>query len=384
MPPGGRVEVVTGFERIEYLHWIHGRPEAATHDLGSSDLRGEGPLQEGIVPEALAGLPDPDPETDLSELLAAVYGVAPENVLPTAGAMLANVVAAGTTLSAAPEDEADVESDGLGSGPRVLVEKPGYEPLIATPQSLGAEVDRFLRPAEEDYALDPDRVGGAATGETVLVSVTNRHNPSGALSDRETLAAAAERAGEEEARLLVDEVYAPYTTDPTEGAFGGVTAAGIDDAVVTSSLTKFFGLGGLRIGWIVADTGFVDRARDVLAHVPTRAEPSVALARRALYNREDLARRSRELLAKNADHLATFVADRPDVTGPVYGDNTYAFLEYDGADGDAVAAAAEKRDLLVVPGRFFDDPDRFRVSLGRDPDHVEAALSVLDEVLEDL
>jgi aspartate/methionine/tyrosine aminotransferase len=166
--------------------------------------------------------------------------------------------------------------------------------------------------------------------------------------------------------LLVDEVYAPYTTDPTEGAFGGVTAAGIDDAVVTSSLTKFFGLGGLRIGWIVADTGFVDRAR------------------RALYNREDLARRSRELLAKNADHLATFVADRPDVTGPVYGDNTYAFLEYDGADGDAVAAAAEKRDLLVVPGRFFDDPDRFRVSLGRDPDHVEAALSVLDEVLEDL
>jgi aspartate/methionine/tyrosine aminotransferase len=375
---------VTGFERIEYLHWIHGRPEAATYDLGSSDLRGAGPLQSGVVPDRLAGLPDPDPETELGELLAAVYGVDPENVLPTAGATHANVVAAGTALSVAPEEGGDVESDGLGSGPRILVEKPGYEPLTATPESLGAEVDRFLRPAEEDYALDPERVGGAATGETVLVSVTNRHNPSGQLTDRETLSAAAERAAEADARLLVDEVYAPYTTDPTEGAFGGVTAAGADGAVVTGSLTKFHGLGGLRVGWVVADADFVERAREVVAHVPAVAEPSVALARRALYNRETLARQSRELLAENARLLAEFVADRPGLTGPVSPDSTYAFLDFEGADGDAVAAAAEERDLLVVPGRFFDDPDRFRVSLGRDTDHVAEALSVLGETLDDL
>lgn len=183
-------------------------------------------------------------------------------------------------------------------------------------------------------------------------------------------------------RLLVDEVYAPMVAEPGDGPFGGVTAAGLERTVVTGSLTKFHGLGGLRIGWLVADAEFVATAREVAYHFGALAAPSTALAERALAHRESIERQSRELLRTNHAQLSSFVDGRDDVVGEVPPDSTYAFLGHEEADGDEVVAAANDRDLVVVPGRFFDDDDRFRVSLGRDPDHVSAALSVLGEVLD--
>jgi len=360
------------FSRIEYLHWIEGRPGAADYDLATSDLRGSGPLQEDVVPEALVGLPDPPADVDLESQIAEVYGVEPGEVLVTAGATLANALAAGAALSMG-EDRT-----------QVLVEKPGYEPLRATPRAFGGEVNRFLRRADAGYALDADRVGAALDDEPALVSVTNRHNPSGRHSGRERLAATAEVVADPGGYLLVDEVYAPFVTEAGDGPFGGVTAAGLDGTVVTSSLTKFHGLGGLSLGWLVADREFVSAAREVAAHLPAVSRPSRALARRALFNADRLARRSRELLRNNHAELAAFVAGRDDLVGTVPDGSTYAFLGHDERDGDAVTAAAEKRGLLVVPGRFFDDPDRFRVSLGRGNDQVSGALSVLGEALDAL
>jgi len=361
------------FPRIEYLHWIDGRTEDVTYDLATSDLRGSA-APGGVVPDRLEDLPDPETNLDLDERVAAAYGVGTENVLVTPGATMANAIGVAAALSAAGE-RADERR-------QVLVEKPGYEPLLATPEGFGARVDRFRRPPGEEYDLEPDRVAAAARDDLALVTVTNRHNPSGRLVGRERLAATAEVVAETGGRLLVDEVYAPMVADPRDGAFGGVTAAGLEDAVVTGSLTKFHGLGGLRVGWLVADDEFVATARQVAYHFGALASPSTALAGRALANRESLERRSRELLRTNHAELSSFVEGRDDVVGEVHPGSTYAFLGHEVADGDEVVAAAQDRGLLVVPGRFFDDHERFRVSLGRDPDHVSAALSVLGEVLD--
>ncbi|PSQ16935.1 pyridoxal phosphate-dependent aminotransferase [Halobacteriales archaeon QS_8_69_26] len=386
------------FPRIDYLHWIEGRPDAATYDLGSSDLRGSGPLQEGPVPDRLADLPDPPDDVDLEGQVADEYGVGRESVLLAPGASVANVVALAAALNLAVDADAAPGEPTVATGEsRVLVEKPGYEPLLETPRGLGANVDRFLRRAGDDYRLDSDRIRAAVVEDTALTVVTNRHNPSGNLADRDTLAAAAEAARSEGAYLLVDEVYAPFVdpadagtvrvgsgadSGPTGGAFGGPTAAGIDGAVVTGSLTKFHGLGGLRVGWVVADPEFVEAARVVAAHVPGFSEPGRVLGRRAFAAGDRLAEEARSLLRENAALLAEFVDGRDDLSGPVFDGATYAFLDHDRADGDAVAAAAEERDLLVVPGRFFQEPGRFRVSLGRDPDHVADALDVLGETLD--
>jgi len=355
------------FPPIDYLEWIAGRPEAALYDLGSSDLRGDREFEPVAVPPSLADLPDPPAGVSVETLVATEYGVHPEQVLVTAGASQANVIAAATAIE-------DCEA------PTVLVEKPGYEPLVRTPQGLGATVERFLRP--DAHELDVDRAANAMTGETCLVTVTNRHNPSGRLTDRETLAELAARAGEHDARLLVDEVYAPYVADDDrrDGAFGGPTAAGVENAVVTGSLTKFFGLGDLRLGWLVADREFVEAARRVAFHLPSVAGTSRALAMRALYGAEALAERKRDLLAANARLLAEFVEASPAVSGTVPSGSSFAFLGHELVDGDELVTAAGDEGVLVVPGRFFGDPQRVRVSLGHAPEEMETALATLAAV----
>lgn len=378
------------FPRLEYLEWISGRPAVALYDLGSSDLRGERDHEPSAVPAPLEDLDDPPVGATVELQLAQEYGVDPEQVLVTPGATTANLLAAAATVRLA-KTELDSESEGRAAyTPRILVEKPGYEPLIKTPRGVGAAVDRFLR--EADYELDPDRVAGAMTPDTALVTVTNRHNPSGRLTDRPTLESLADVVQNEGARLLVDEVYAPYVTGTQSGeggtdaerAFGGVTAAGIEGTVVTGSLTKFYGLGDLRIGWLIADPEFVDAARSIEYHVAGVAGPSRALARRALHNTEQLGERARTLLAQNADLLSEFVAARDDVEGVVEPGSSFAFLDPVGISGDRLAEAAWEAGVLVVPGRFFDDPGRVRVSLGRTTESVAAGLDALGEVLDTL
>ena len=373
------------FPRIDYVHWILPRIEAATHDLGSSDLRPESGGGDRVVPPRLADLPTPG--ADLRTLVAEAYGVDAEQVLVTPGASVANALAAAAALGEA----AAAGTDGTGRGGagaragRVLVEKPGYEPHVATPRGLGATVDRYRR--GESWALDPDRIRAAAMDETCLVVASNRHNPSGARADRETLAAAAEAAATADARLLVDEVYAPYGRADAgdEGAFGGPTAAGLPNAVVTGSLTKFWGLGSLRVGWLVADPAFVERAREVAVHLPAVAGPSRTLARRALAAHETLAADQRARCLENHELLRSFVEDRSELDGPVFDGCPFALLAHESADGESVAAAAWEEGLLVAPGRFFGAPSGgVRVSLGLPPERAEDALSTFGDVLDGL
>lgn len=360
---------------IAYLEWIAGRPEAAAHDLGSSDLQAfpqDSPL------EALDGFPDPPAETTLEEQLADVYAVRPDQIHVTAGATHANLLVMATALQFERQHSQDRNS------PRVLVETPGYEPLVKTPIGLGAEVDRI--PRGTDGQLDPDTIVDAADdGSVDLITLTNRHNPSGTMTDRETLASVADIASQIDAFCLVDEVYAPYApTSRGERGFGGVTATGLPNTVVTGSFTKFHGLGGLRIGWVVGPAAFVDRLSSVAWYTPVVADTSRALGRRALFNAETIADQSRDLIERNHDLLSSFVDSRTDLTGTVPDGCPFATLACTHADGDRVTRVAWEQDLLVIPGRFFDAPERIRISLGGQTDEMKQALDVLGSVLDSL
>ncbi|WP_323676322.1 pyridoxal phosphate-dependent aminotransferase [Halorubellus sp. PRR65] len=374
------------FPAIEYLSWIDGRPDEVAYDLASSDLR-PATQADGPIPDRLTDRADPPGDPRLDALVADQYGVSPDEVLVTAGATNANALAfavAAQRLARDPERTtatSDIGPDDDASTSRILVEKPGYEPLTATPKGFGARVDRFMRP---QGVLDPARVDGALTDATDLVAVTDRHNPTGRRADRDALAATADLVADADARLLVDEVYAPFTTSPTDDPFGAPSMAGTDGVVATGSLTKFLGFGGLRIGWLVADPQFVAAAERVRHHLPSVASPSVALARRTFHHLDDLAADRRRRIQRNHDLLADFAADHHDLAGHVHDGATYALLEHDAVDGDTLTDRALDADVLVVPGRFFDRPDAVRVSLGRPTQQGSAALDALADVLDDL
>ena len=370
------------FPRIDYVDWVLPRIEAAEHDLGSSDLSPEEPTEpDAVVPPRLADRETPD--RTVRSLVAEEYGVPTERVLVTAGTSSANLLAAATALEARG---AQTDADRPGS---ILVEKPGYEPHAATPRGLGANVDRFLRTRDTAYDVEPDRIEAAMRPDTQLVTVSNRHNPSGRRVDRETLSRCAAVAREHDAHLLVDEVYAPYGRrhiDRDGHAFGAPTAAGIDGAVATGSLTKILGFGGLRIGWLVADEPFVERAREVAVHLSDVARPSRLLARRALHAAPEIGVAARDRCVRNADLLQSFLADHDHLTGRTFEGCPFGFVrsEREGVDGDALSEAAEAAGVLVAPGRFFGADEGVRVALGRPTDAVRAALDVFGESVAEL
>lgn len=369
------------FPGVDYLGWVFEHEGTTTYSLASSGLTtGEGsssvgePPMQTVIPPQLEGRSDDANDRTLEELIAERYGVPPDHVVVTAGASHANL------LALAGEHRLATEQGTPDDPVRVAVERPTYEPLYRSAEPVGAEVVRFDR----GDVFDPDPT---VPRESDVMVVTNRHNPSGRHANRADLERLAAAAAEADTRLLVDEVYAPYTSEPRTGdgtAFGGPTAAGLPDTVVTSSLTKFFGLGGLCLGWIVADPAFVRACLPAFSHTPVVATPSRALGRRAMLAADEIAADARTVLRANHAALASFVDDRDDLHGAVPAGSPFAFLRHGSADGDAVVDAAMEHDVLVTPGRFFDDPSGVRVALGRAPEHVEPALARFAQALDSL
>src|SRR5205807_8236544 len=171
----------------------------------------------------------------LVEALAQHRHVSPDNVVTVSG---------GTSMANHLAMAALVDH-----GDDVLIEEPTYDPLLAVAEYLGANIKRFPRKFEDGFNVDIDGLEKQITPGTRLIVLTNLHNPSSALVDDATLRKIGALARNVGARVLVDEVYleAMFENAP-------VSAISIDpEFVVTSSLTKGYGLSGLRCGWIFAE-----------------------------------------------------------------------------------------------------------------------------------
>lgn len=371
------------FPPITFRQWHEQRADNGEYDLLSTSLNRPGARSGGIVPAPLRDLSSPEDGASVKELVAREYDVSPRNVAVTGRCQHANFL----VLAAVRDLAEGVAGPPSRDSNRVLVETPTYEPLGETPKGFDLRVDRFERRPEDGYTIDPTRVKQATTDETALVIVTNRHNPSGRLIPPETLRDLADLAADHDALLQVDEVFSPFvrrTPDAPRTAFGGPTVAGIPNVVVTSSLTKFHGLYDVNVGWVVAEDPVAERVRTIEDHTNVTARPNRQLAARALANSERFRRESREMLRQKNDLLTSFVAHREDLSGDVATDHMFAFLEHEDADGDGVADAAIDEGVLVYPGRFFGDADRFRVSLGYDLAQCRDGLAALGDALDNL
>lgn len=303
----------------------------------------------------------------LRERLAKRSGVTSDWVMTAAGTSMANHIALAATL--VPGDEA-------------LVEHPTYELLVSTLQYLGVDVKFFERRMENDFRVEPEEVERQMTPQTRMIVLTNLHNPTGALIDQSTLRAVGEVAKQNHAYVLVDEVYleAMYECRPQAAVHLG------DHFLVTSSLTKGFGLSGLRCGWILANPELTDRMWHINdLYGVNAAHPAELLSVIALDNIGRVEARAKALLQANRPALDAFLQSRDDIECVRAEFGTVAFPRLRKGSVDALdRLLRQKYETAVVPGSYFDMPQHFRLGIGGDPEMTSIALERLGAALDEL
>lgn len=272
----------------------------------------------------------------LLEAIAGLKGVKPDSVVHAAGTSMANHLAMAALF--APGEE-------------VLIEEPTYGLLLDAAQYLGAKVRRFQRRFEENYALDPEEVASNLTAETRVIVITNMHNPSSALASEESVRAIGGLARGAGARVLVDEVYLECLHHPSATSavhFG-------DQFVVTSSLTKAYGLSGLRCGWILAEPKLAEqmwRLNDLFAATPVHIAELLSV--RAIEQIEKFARRGDALIEENRSAMVEELEGHPAIEFASSGVGTTIFPRL--RRGDVAEFCEFLRDgyeTSVVPGSYF-------------------------------
>jgi aspartate/methionine/tyrosine aminotransferase len=302
----------------------------------------------------------------LQDRLARYTGVPPECVFAAAGTSMANHMAMAACFN--PGDE-------------VLIEHPTYESLESTAVYLGAKIRRFERRLEDGFRIDPAEVERQTTAATKLIILTNLHNPTGAYADESAVRAVGETAKARGARVLMDEVYleAFYEKRPRPAFLYG------DQFVVTSSLTKAFGLSGLRCGWVLAEQEIVDRLwriNDLYAGTP--AHPAELLSVIALDDLDKIAARAKKLLEQNRRSLNAFLDSRTDLDFYRPGEGTIVFPKLRSGDVEGlVRLLREKYETSVVPGNYFGMPQHFRIGIGGEPEMTRVGLERLGLALNE-
>jgi aspartate/methionine/tyrosine aminotransferase len=268
----------------------------------------------------------------------------------------------------------------LEPGDEVVIEKPTYGLLLDVAHYLGARIRRVARAFENNFDIPLPELKQAITPATRLIVLSNLHNPSGALLSRETLGkvgALAERVG---ARVLVDEVYLEMLFDRGADSFSlGETF------LVTSSLTKAYGLSGLRCGWILAPPELAHRIwrlNDLFA--ATAAHPAERMSVMAFDHLAQFRERARTLLTTNRALLDSFLDSRADLEFFRPPAGTVVFPRLTTGEPKAFfRLLREKYETSVVPGEFFEAPCHFRLGIGGPSANLQGGLERLGTALDE-
>jgi len=255
----------------------------------------------------------------------------------------------------------------LGAEDHAIVETPCYESAVELARSTGADVDEWRRRYEEGWAHDLDGLERSLRRNTRLLYINQPHNPTGTLMDRSTFERAAELARSHGLVLFADEVYRELEHDPADRLPG---ACDLDEhAVSLGSISKSYGLPGLRLGWLVTRNGAI---RDAIMRIKDytticSSAPSEVLTAIALRNRHVLIERNLAIVQRNLPlldafferHHDTFEWVRP-IASPI------GFPHVNGvADVDEMCARLAELGVLLLPGSVYDQPSHVRVGFGR-------------------
>ena len=310
----------------------------------------------------------------LRQNIARLYqGGRPENVLVTVGAIEANYLVLKTLL--APGDE-------------IVVMLPNYMQIWGLAKNHGLALKTFHLREETGWTPDLAELESVVTGSTRLIAVCNPNNPTGSVLSESEMDAIVNLAGRVGSWILADEVYAGaerLTDEETPSFYGRY-----DKALVTGSLSKAYGLPGLRIGWVVAPAGIVD---DIWArHEYTTISATMLsnqLAALALSPevRPWLLRRTRSYIRRGYPVLRSWMDLHPgsfSLRPPDAGAIAFIRYHFEVSSTRLVERLALEKSVLIVPGDHFGIDHFVRVSFGLPHSYLQSALGRFHDMIEEL
>lgn len=356
------------FDAIEYMEWVKTQPKA------EYDLR-----RSGVDRYPLKNLSFPFEETELTghnvygyppllDELALRYGVSPENVISCLGTSQALFLACAALLR---------------EGDEVVVEDPAYEPLLSVPVSLGAKLLRLDRSFDAGYAWEPEDLKRCLNSRSRLVILTNLHNPSGNYQSPDKIREAARLVSEYGGWVLLDEVYLEFL----EGERAASALCQANNIIVISSLTKVYGLGGIRSGWVIAPPDISAVMRRIIDHIHVEhVYLSEKIALHVLKNLDTIKAYHKPRLQKNLSLMRDFMRSEAGLSWvePDGGIVCFPRLEMEPDSGRFCKHLRDRYDTAVVPGRFFGAPRHFRLAYGVKTEILEQGLENMSRALRDM
>jgi aspartate/methionine/tyrosine aminotransferase len=344
--------------------------ESGVHPLSVRELVDDPAVLEEVLDTPLH-YPQANGIVELRENIAALYpGATPDNVLVTVGCIEANFVTLQTMV--APGEE-------------IAVMVPNYMQIWGVAQNLGIKVKTFQLREELGWGPDLDQLNDVVSEKTKLIAVCNPDNPTGHIltgEEMEAIVSAADRVG---AWLLADEVYsgAERLTDTQTPSFWGR----YDKVLAMNSLSKAYGLPGLRIGWVVGPVDAVDdiwaRHEYVTISAPMLSNVLAAIALSPGV-RPRLLQRTREYIRRGYPILDAWLESHEGlftVVPPEAAAIAYVRYHLDINSTELVQRLMEEKSVYIVPGDHFGMDRYLRISFGLPQDYLKAGLERIHGLL---
>jgi aspartate/methionine/tyrosine aminotransferase len=356
------------FRPIDYLEWARTHMGRVKVDLAKSNIKAVTREELGLTIDQVDLAVTEDSGIELRDLIAKRYALPRANVLVTAGATMGIFLACSAVLK--PGDQA-------------ILESPNYEPLYRAAEHAGAEIKMLDRRFERGFQFDLEELERMVGRGTRAIVMTNTHNPSGAATSPEKMMTIGQIARDYGATVIASEVYLDNAFTP-----GHKPAATFGPNMVSiGSLSKVYGLGGLRIGWIVAAEPILRRARTILDYLECELPgPSETIATVALRRAPELILRCQQISMRNVKIVSEWVARRGDVQWVEPQGGTVCMVRLPaGIDSQALCnLLQEKYSTLVVPGEFFYVRGFIRLSCGMDEEILRQGLKNVSKAIDQL
>jgi len=311
-----------------------------------------------------------DGTPELKERLAKLYpGAKPGNIEVTNGTSEANFLVGFSRIS---------PGDGFA------MQLPNYMQLWGLPRGLGAEVATFRLQPKKSWEVDWEEFDKAVTAKTKLVYVSNPNNPTGSVLSRDAMKRIVSRCEKVGAFLIADEVYLGAEIDRERTpSFWGMS----DRVIVTSGLSKAYGIPGVRIGWIVGPEELVAKCwahHDYMTICPNKLSDIIARTAVEPDNREKLYARTRKLLKSNLAILREWLESlegaltfRPPEAGAI------CLARYRSPLGSVEICERIRRNqsTLIVPGAHLGLEGHLRLWMGGKAEYLREGLRRVGEEL---